>query len=324
LCSSSPVVGWDTKTLQTIKAIDGQGRPEEFSLNRRRNEFRLCNVMKTNRTSLVARSAFTLIELLVVIAIIAILAAMLLPALANAKSKAQRITCVNNEKQLVAAMRMYVDDYKDYLPWANWDSGGGASVPGWLYTITNGTIPDVGAGGAYENNKAAAYKTGLWYVYMPNPQAYLCPVDTKSKTYMTPRSQGTIGTTVRANKMSSYVMNGAACGYPNVGTIRTCKISAAWSPMCYLMWEPDENRLGPGNPGAFEFNDAANYPEVANGEGVGRLHSKSGGNIMALAGHVQYITCKQFDQQSLATGAQAPGPGGKSYLWWSPWSADGH
>jgi prepilin-type N-terminal cleavage/methylation domain-containing protein len=61
-------------------------------------------------------STFTLIELLVVIAIIGILAALMFPALSRAKQKAQGIYCLNNGKQLAAALHMYVGDYNDWLP----------------------------------------------------------------------------------------------------------------------------------------------------------------------------------------------------------------
>jgi prepilin-type N-terminal cleavage/methylation domain-containing protein len=87
------------------------------------------------RPNATARGAFTLIELLVVIAIIAILAAMLLPALAKAKERSKRISCVSNLKQLSIGMHVYALDFNDKIVRARDTNGDGTGD--WVQNCLN-------------------------------------------------------------------------------------------------------------------------------------------------------------------------------------------
>jgi prepilin-type processing-associated H-X9-DG protein len=134
---------------------------------------------EANRQCLCRRAAFSLIELLVIIGIIAILAALRLPALGEAKAKAQGITCANNLKQLQRGWLMYSGDNNDKL----------VRVGGLAALVTDPADPCAQPGGTKSQwtlgrvdqmpsrTDTSLLKKGLLFAYVNSLQVYKCPAD---------------------------------------------------------------------------------------------------------------------------------------------------
>jgi prepilin-type N-terminal cleavage/methylation domain-containing protein/prepilin-type processing-associated H-X9-DG protein len=146
--------------------------------------------MKNSRVLYKSRPAggFTLIELLVVIAIISILAGLILPALAKAKGKSHRISCLSNIKQLQLCWTSYAQDHEGLLPETYFfQATGGVNTNAWV----RGSVDDNPAFGQVDNGvldstNVNCIKEGTLWAYNGSPGVYRCPSD-KSLTAGVPR-----------------------------------------------------------------------------------------------------------------------------------------